>query len=65
MFRWFDRFRERGLKGQPKITIVDVLVVIAILMILSAIILPFVASEYTKLKPSPKRPVAATVKMKH
>jgi hypothetical protein len=34
-----------------KLTVVDVMVAIAILMILSAIILPRVASEYTKINP--------------
>jgi len=34
-----------------KLTVVDVMVAIAILMILSAIILPRFAAEYTRLKP--------------
>jgi len=39
------------LRTLSKLTVVDVMVAIAILMILSAIILPHFTAEYTKLNP--------------
>jgi len=40
------------MKALSKISVVDVLVVIAIFMILSAIVLPQLAGKYTKLSPA-------------
>jgi Tfp pilus assembly protein PilE len=49
------------MKALSKLTVVDVLVVIAILMILSAIVLPQFAQKYTKLSPGHRAHVASAV----
>lgn len=53
------------MKALSKLTVVDVLVVIAILMILSAIILPRFAEKYTKLSPGHRAHVASIALAQH
>lgn len=53
------------MKALSKLTVVDVLVVIAILMILSAIILPHFAEKYTKLSPGHRAHVASATLARH
>lgn len=54
------------MKALARITVVDVLVVIAILMILSAILLPHFAEKYTKLnRGSHARPAAVILTTSH
>lgn len=50
------------MKALSKITVVDVLVVIAILMILSAIVLPHFAQKYTKLNHGNRAHVASVAR---
>jgi len=53
------------MRALSKLTVVDVLVVIAILMILSAIILPRFAEKYTRLSPGHRTHVASATLMQH
>jgi len=48
------------MKALSKVSVVDILVVIAIFMILSAIVLPQLAGKYTKLSPAHRAHVASS-----